>query len=79
MGCPIYAALPWSPAAAALALAHPLPRYCDGPMCFSLISWRRGAAAPHCPHLRTQRGLLGTTTTCLDVCFWWGGKTVAWV
>lgn len=68
MGCPIYTAVLWSLAAAALAPAHPSPRYHNGPMSFSLTSWRRGAAAPLCPHLHSQRGLPGTPPW-LAVCF----------
>lgn len=44
------------------------------PVSFSLIGWWRGAAAPRCLHLCTQRGLPGTNPAWLDVCFWgWGG------
>lgn len=69
MGCPIYTAVLQSPAAAALVPARPLPRYHSGPTSFSLTGWRRGAPAPLCLHLHSQRGLPGTPLW-LAVCFW---------
>lgn len=49
-GAPYLHSPPPVPAAAALVPARPLPRHCDGPASFSLMGWRRGAAAPHRPH-----------------------------
>lgn len=50
-----------------------LPRNCDGPASFSLMGWRRGAAAPTARRLHSQRGSPGTTAPGLGVCFWGGG------